>query len=369
MSFPLPTPKVSVILPTYKVEPFFAQCIESVMASTLKEIEIIPVDDGSPDACGAMMDAYAQRDARIRPIHQTNGGYGKAVNAGLAVAQGAYIAIIETDDVMKPTFLETLYQLAEKHQADVAKADFYYYRGGRDVIPRRRLRHVAPEGEVFTLDEKPELLIGHVSIWSALYRRDFLESNAIRFEETAGASYQDGPFAYRVYAAGAKIVLSHQHGVYYRMGETHQSSSINNQSLGLMQIIHQSWKAREILREAQRYEAVKEAFFRQAGSPCFLFFAQLANEHRPVYFEALQALFRQGQQDGVTFQYFSTPSDTALLEALWQNNLQAAVDWCIQTQQAEALRYRHRQRWYAKFTKHQWMLIVGGRVLLNIHTD
>lgn len=91
-------PKVSVIMPTYRVEPYFEQALLSVVDQTLRDIEIIPVDDGSPDNCGAIMDAYAAKDPRIKPIHQPNGGYGKAINAGLYAATGEYIAIVETDD-------------------------------------------------------------------------------------------------------------------------------------------------------------------------------------------------------------------------------------------------------------------------------
>ena len=81
-------PLISVIMPTYKVEEYLPQCLESVMNQDFQDIEIIPVDDGSPDSCGAIIDKYASQDKRIHPIHQKNGGYGKAVNAGMAKASG-----------------------------------------------------------------------------------------------------------------------------------------------------------------------------------------------------------------------------------------------------------------------------------------
>ena len=108
---------ISVIMPTYKVEEYFQQCIESVLNQTLKDIEIIPVDDGSPDKCGEIMDYYAEKDHRVKPIHQKNGGYGKAVNSGFDKASGKYVAIVETDDFIEPNMLEVLYKAAEKHQA------------------------------------------------------------------------------------------------------------------------------------------------------------------------------------------------------------------------------------------------------------
>lgn len=123
---------ISVIMPTYKVEEYFQQCIESVLNQTLKDIEIIPVDDGSPDKCGEIMDYYAEKDHRVKPIHQKNGGYGKAVNSGFDKASGKYVAIVETDDFIEPNMLEVLYKAAEKHQANVVKAGFkkLYQDGG-----------------------------------------------------------------------------------------------------------------------------------------------------------------------------------------------------------------------------------------------
>ena len=89
-------------MPTYNVEKYFRQCIESVINRTLKEIEIIPVDDRSPDNCGKIMYEYAEKDKRIKPIHKENGCYGSAVNLGIEKATGEYIAILETDDRVEP---------------------------------------------------------------------------------------------------------------------------------------------------------------------------------------------------------------------------------------------------------------------------
>ena len=116
-------PKISIVMPTYNVEKYFRQCLDSIINQTLFDIEIIPVDDGSPDNCGAIMDEYAAKDSRIKPIHQKNGGYGKAVNAGINIATGEYIGILESDDFTKTTMLEDLYNIAEKNSAEVVKSD------------------------------------------------------------------------------------------------------------------------------------------------------------------------------------------------------------------------------------------------------
>lgn len=123
-------PKVSVIVPIYKVERYLCQCIDSILAQTLKDIEVILVDEGDLDACRAICDMYefgAKKDSRIRTIHEKSGGYGASVNKGFYIAQGEYISIIESDDFIKPTMYEEMYNYAKKLGADVVKTPYYEY--------------------------------------------------------------------------------------------------------------------------------------------------------------------------------------------------------------------------------------------------
>ena len=112
-------PEVSVIVPVYKVEPWLRQCLDSVVAQTFTNFELILVDDGSPDSCGAICDEYAARDSRIRVVHQENAGQGKARNVGMDQAVGKYIIFLDSDDYWLPTTLETLYTEAERNQTQV----------------------------------------------------------------------------------------------------------------------------------------------------------------------------------------------------------------------------------------------------------
>ena len=107
-------PKVSVVIPVYKVEPWLRECMDSLVNQTLKDIEIICVDDGSPDSCGAILDEYARKDNRVKAIHQRNQGVQKARNAGLDIARGEYIALVDSDDYVDLRTYETAYNLAKK---------------------------------------------------------------------------------------------------------------------------------------------------------------------------------------------------------------------------------------------------------------
>lgn len=119
---------ISVIIPVYKVEAYLTACVESVLAQTYANTEIILVDDGSPDNCPAMCDEFAARDSRIRVIHKENGGLSSARNAGIDAARGDYLAFLDSDDLWSPVFLERLYRAIRETDADFAVCTFQRFR-------------------------------------------------------------------------------------------------------------------------------------------------------------------------------------------------------------------------------------------------
>lgn len=121
-------PLISVIIPVYKVEAYLAACVESVLAQTWQNFEIILVDDGSPDNCPKMCDEFAARDSRIRVIHKENGGLSSARNAGIDAAKGEYLAFLDSDDLWTPLFLERLYRAICETDADLAVCLFRRFR-------------------------------------------------------------------------------------------------------------------------------------------------------------------------------------------------------------------------------------------------
>ena len=117
-------PLVSIIIPVYKVEKFLDECVKSVVAQTYRNLEILLVDDGSPDNCPAMCDAWAARDPRIRVIHKPNGGLSDARNAGIAGATGAYIYFADSDDTVAPTLVEDCLNAMREYDADLVMFQF-----------------------------------------------------------------------------------------------------------------------------------------------------------------------------------------------------------------------------------------------------
>ena len=112
--------KISIIVPVYKVEAYLDRCVESIVNQTYQNLEIILVDDGSPDTCGAMCDAWAEKDSRIRVIHKSNGGLSDARNAGMAIATGEYIAFVDSDDWIDEKMISVLYARLQSDQSDIS---------------------------------------------------------------------------------------------------------------------------------------------------------------------------------------------------------------------------------------------------------
>lgn len=113
-------PEISVIVPVYRVEPYLRQCVDSILSQTFTDFELILVDDGSPDNCGAICDEYALEDSRVRVIHKQNGGLSDARNAGIDMAKGEFLTFIDSDDLVAPEYLNRLYHSIKSSAAEIA---------------------------------------------------------------------------------------------------------------------------------------------------------------------------------------------------------------------------------------------------------
>lgn len=190
-------PKVSVIIPIYKVEKYLSRCIDSVLKQTLSDIEIILVDDGSPDSCPQICDNYLKLDERVKVIHKENGGLSSARNTGMDRAIGEYVFFVDSDDWIDDITLEELVNIAEKTRVDFVRfrpmyagwpekedgtlCDFGTEKGMHEgrYVREDIVRDIYPR-----LFATPELTLGViVAAWRSLYRRKFLEENYLRFDE------------------------------------------------------------------------------------------------------------------------------------------------------------------------------------------
>lgn len=206
-------PLISVIVPVYKVEAYLPACVDSILAQTFCDFELILVDDGSPDACGEMCDQYARQDARIRVIHQENGGLSAARNAGLDIAQGNYITFVDSDDMVAPDFLEVLYASLERSNAAVACCCFQSFED--DVPPRRHNAEIHSKtmtGHAAVLSVYNATGDVSVTAWGKLFQKELLRDR--RFP--IGKIHEDQALIPVVLCNAATVVTVDAELYYYR---------------------------------------------------------------------------------------------------------------------------------------------------------
>ena len=209
-------PKVSVLIPAYNAEKYIEKCIQSVVNQTLKDIEIIIINDGSLDNTKDVIKQFVQ-DKRIRVIDKKNSGYGATLNLGIKEAKGEYISIVEADDFIDESFLKKLYSFSGY---DIIKSNFSYF-------PQNIEYKLNFEG-ICTVEDTPEIINIKPSIWSAIYKKDFLLNNGILFNEAKNANYQDVLFHYTtIYSANSIYVLD-EPLYFYRTDNPHSSTKTKN---------------------------------------------------------------------------------------------------------------------------------------------
>ena len=204
--------RVSVIVPVYQVEAYLAKCLDSILAQTFTDFELILVDDGTRDDCPRIMTRYAAMDARIRCIHKENGGAPSARNRAIDIARGKYFYFMDSDDWAEPSMLEDMYRLAEEHGAQLVVTGYYIdtYYGDGDTEKYTQLQTAedavyetqeAFRESAYTLFDRNLLY----TPWNKLYRSSYLQEKGLRFPETW---MDDFPFNLSVVREVESVVVS-----------------------------------------------------------------------------------------------------------------------------------------------------------------
>ncbi len=204
---------ISVIVPIYNVEKYIGKCVDSLINQTYKNIEIILVDDGSPDKCGAICDKYAVQDKRIKVIHKKNGGLSDARNYGIDVAKGDYILLIDSDDYVNLEIVEFLYNDLKKNNADISTClPITFYEDSENILDNSQNYNIvldteqALENLMYTKDVT-------VNAWGKLYKKKLFDN--VRYPK--GKLYEDVATAYLLFANTKKVSINTKKMYYYRV--------------------------------------------------------------------------------------------------------------------------------------------------------
>jgi len=214
---------ISVIVPVYKVEAFLPKCVASIREQTYKNLEIILVDDGSPDNCGAMCDAFALEDSRIKVIHKPNGGLSDARNAGIDIAQGEYLGFVDSDDWIEPETYQWMFQLVREYGVKMVCAGRYDV----DSATGKRTLGLCPKKEEVISGKE---LARRIFLWDnadssscdKLYHRSLFES--ARYP--VGKTVEDVPVIYRIALETERVAMLDRpvYNYYHRPGSITTSS-------------------------------------------------------------------------------------------------------------------------------------------------
>ena len=254
-------PKISIIVPIYNVEKYLDRCVRSLCNQTLQDIEIILVDDQSPDDCPRMCDEYAKQDSRIIVIHKKNGGLGYARNSGMKVATGEYVAFVDSDDYVDLDMFESMYNSAKKYDADFVRVDNYKERTDGAVLNQN---YVPPMHEgVYNQQELREKLLYtqlglnpsddgskyvSCSVWRNIYRKAIIDSLKLQFVSERDLISEDIPFNMEyMMKCNCAVVINRKYYHYIvndkSLTQTYRSDRFNRELI----LYHELIKRAEIL--------------------------------------------------------------------------------------------------------------------------
>ena len=193
---------ISVIVPVYKVEKYLEKCVKSIINQTYTNLEIILVDDGSPDVCGALCDEFAKNDSRIKVIHKANGGLSSARNTGLENATGKYIAFVDSDDFISEDYCEILYNMLIETNSDVSAVSYLRFKEDEADLKRNRSES---ETIIYENEDVVKEMLNRKTfqniVWNKLYKKETIGES--RFP--VGVNYEDVYFSYEVLTKAKKI--------------------------------------------------------------------------------------------------------------------------------------------------------------------
>jgi len=240
---------ISIVIPVYNVEKYLEDCMESVLAQTYTDFQILLVDDGSADACPAICDAYAAQDSRVQVIHKANGGLSDARNAGTEKAAGEWIFYLDSDDYLEKNALETLVKLQQEYQSDIVISNYSYLYDDHEDAAEMQYRITT---ELDNHSAMEALVTGKIQnfAWGKLIRTDTAKRHA--FPE--GKIFEDHYWTHEVFAEADTVVFCPIPLIHYRQRQNSISYTMNIERLDILD----GWSVRTEFLEKNYPDLVPE---------------------------------------------------------------------------------------------------------------
>ena len=286
--------KISVIIPVYNVQKYLRQCLDSIINQTLKEIEIICVNDGSTDDSLIILEEYASKDDRIRIINKKNGGVGAARNSGIEVSTGEYIGFVDSDDWVELTAYEKLYKNAKSQNSDIVMCPINVF----DDITKE-LKFDLPyftlecfdkqfDNRIFNhKDTKDFLFLISVTAWNKIYKTEFLNKINARFPENL--IFEDNPFFYETFLKASNVSLIRDFLYFYRINRN--DSIISKEDKKFFDIIKILDSCRKIFIDTNNYDSYKTDLLNHMISSFIRLFIQVDESNKQEFFDLIKKYF------------------------------------------------------------------------------
>lgn len=284
--------KVSVVLPVYNVENYLRDCLDSIVNQTLKDIEIICINDGSPDNSLEILREYEQKDDRITVIDQENGGHAVATNRGIELATGECLFSMDSDDVLELNALEASYNRLKEKDVDFVMFKAINYNDTKDLYYESEVYSMnkiyAKVGdEVFNYHDIGELMFeASVTPWSKLYKREFIMENNIRYPE--GLIFEDNVFFYHALLSAKRICFLNE---FLFIRRWYSTSSTTNGDLRFLDSIPVMNLIMEVFQDNNEFDNYKKNLLNNKISLNFMRYTKIKKEFKETYFEALKKDF------------------------------------------------------------------------------
>lgn len=292
-------PAVSILVPIYNTEKYLRQCLESITNQTLKNIEIICIDDGSTDKSPEIIKEYQEKDSRIKVITKENSGYGDSMNQGLEKVTGEYIGIVEPDDFVDLNAFESLYNLAKDNDAEIVRTNYYHNKDNKDtkffyVNPTDANRIIDPSRHIWIFYQAP-------AIWSAIYKRELIIDNEIKFLPTPGASYQDTGFNFKAWSLTKRAFFTTEAFLHYRVDN--ESSSVNNPGK-VMNVCYEYEEIEKFLRKNNLFESLGPVMEVAKFGAYYWNIWRLSSKLRKGFIERTKKEFTEAQAEGMIIETY-----------------------------------------------------------------
>ncbi len=237
-------PKISIVIPVYNVESYLKQCLDSALGQTLREIEIICVNDGSPDHSHAILEEYAAKDPRMIVIQQQNQGLSGARNTGMAHVSGEYILFLDADDWLEVDCCEKSYAIAKQQDVDVVIWNFI-----QEFPALHEYMHIVEGGKVYMSQQvhdvvlrqcfglyrqelaHPEWFDAHVNVWGRIYRTQTIQDHDLQYVDTKRIGTEDALFNMHFFAHARSLATMDEYFSHYRMSNASSLTSVYQQAL------------------------------------------------------------------------------------------------------------------------------------------